>query len=82
MRRTSRVLAAACAREAGVGGVPRARRPDVRSRGPRRASGPVVVQPTFVKVPLVSTTARPWPQDFFVSLIFVNLSLLPFSLNL
>ena len=53
----------------------------VRSRGLRRASGRVVVQPTFVKVALVSTTTRP-EQDGLESLIFVNLSLLACSLNL
>ena len=51
------------------------------SRGSRRASGHVVIQPTFVNLPLVRTTTRPW-QLGFESLIFVNLSLLPFSLNL
>ena len=51
------------------------------SRGSRRASGHVVIQPTFVNLPLVRTTTRPWHLGF-ESLIFVNLSLLPFSLNL
>jgi hypothetical protein len=60
---------------------PRARRPNVRSRGSSRASVRVVIQPTFVKLP-ARMIARGMQAPALEPLTRVNFSFGPVSLNL
>ena len=60
---------------------PRGRRPNVRSRGPSHASGRVVTQPTFVKLP-ARMIARGMQAPVLEPLTRVNFNFAPVSLNL